>query len=58
MIDKSEQLIIAENMMRYGGSFVKHLGEALMHADPANTQKIKNTWSDCWEKYLNIARKA
>jgi len=47
-----EKIIVAENMMRYGGSFMKCLGEALLHADSNNTRKIKKEWPEEWYKYL------
>lgn len=50
-----EKLLVAEAMMRRGGSFVRHLGESLVHADPANTRKIRQTWPAYWQKYLEMA---
>ena len=50
----SEKWIVQENMERYGGSFVKNLGTALVHADISNTLKIRETFSDYWETYLNF----
>ena len=54
---QSEQLVaeskaVAEMMIRYGGSFVSNLGEALLHADLHNTRKIKATWPEYWQEYL------
>lgn len=40
-----------ENMERYGGSFVKALAECARHADHTNLKKLKNTFSEYWEKY-------
>ena len=44
---------IARNMKRYGGSFAQALSGAIMVADDLNLHKIKNTWNDMWEEYLN-----
>lgn len=38
--------------MKYGGGFVKALGEALSHADPNNARRIKIAFPDYWEEYL------
>ena len=38
-------------MRRFGGSFVQALAECAERADPANLQKIKETWSLYWETY-------
>lgn len=48
-----EQVIVARNMEIYGGSFASNLGRALLHADSRNTAKIKATWPELWQKYLN-----
>jgi len=49
-----DSLGVSRAMNKYGGSFVKRLGDALLHADPNNTQKIKDTFSEYWIKYLEI----
>jgi len=56
-IDEKEKFAVAEAMMKYGGSFVKALGRALMCADRENTKKIKETFSDYWEEYKKWAKK-
>ena len=38
---------------RFGGSFVKGLAQALMHADPINTKKIHDTWPEYWKEGLD-----
>lgn len=38
---------------RFGGSFVKGLAQALMHADPRNTKKIHDTWPEYWKSGLD-----
>lgn len=48
---------IASVMIRYGGSFVKHLGEALLCADSENRERIKNGFRNYWEQYSEMALK-
>lgn len=38
-------------MKKYGGSFVKALGEAAFHADPKNLERIKRAFPDYWGDY-------
>ncbi len=45
---------IANNMIRYGGSFVKSLGTALLKADSVNEMKIYRTWPDYMKKYSKM----
>ena len=54
---ESEKIIVADNMVSYGGSFVKALGEALLHADPINTRKIKETFPEYWDRYFKIGKR-
>lgn len=42
---------IASEMKATGGSFVRALGEALLHADSENVRKIRSTWGDYWRDY-------
>lgn len=49
-----EKIDVAESMEKYGGSFIKALGKALLQADILNTIKIKNTWPNEWEKYKEL----
>lgn len=49
---------VANSMIENGGSFVEALGKALMKADKVNCWKIKTTWSDYWEQYINIPSEA
>lgn len=56
MIDHDELHAVASAMIKYGGSFVRCLGEALFRADAINTAKIHNTWSAYWELYLKFGR--
>lgn len=45
----------AKAMQRRGGSFVKHLGTALMVADPVNTFKIRIAFNEYFQEYQKIA---
>jgi len=54
---EDEKITVADNMVKFGGSFVRSLGEALYHADPINTRKIKDTFSEYWEQFLNFKKK-
>ena len=42
--DDELRLTIAENMLRYGGSFVKSLGECLIRADRINRYKLADAF--------------
>lgn len=57
MIIEEEKYYVSLGMKERGGSFVKSLGEALIHADPINTTKIKESWPDYWNQYLVIGKK-
>jgi hypothetical protein len=48
-----EKLIVANNMKKISGNFCKCLAELIYAADDANLKKIKTTWIDYWNKYLN-----
>lgn len=41
-------------MEKFGGSFVKALGELARHADPINLGYIKTTWANLWDQYEKI----
>ena len=51
MINQDEKLRVSTAMIKYGGSFVKALGETLMCADHINQQKIKDTFPEYWKQY-------
>lgn len=51
LADENEKYIVAENMEKYGGGFVKALGYALLRADKNNTQRIKKAFPEYWEQY-------
>ena len=46
--------IISKNMITFGGSFFRHIGEALQKADLENTVKLENAFPDEFEKYVNF----
>ena len=46
--------LIATNMTLYGGSFMKHLGAALHHADRVNRVKLVKAFPEDFERYLNF----
>ena len=52
----AQKFTVSENMKKYGGSFAQALGVALSHADMWNTTKIKLTWPELWEEYLNLKK--
>ena len=45
----------AEAMQRQGGSFVKHLGAALMVAYPINKFKIRIAFNEYFQEYWYVA---
>ena len=53
-MEENEKLKVAENMRKYGGSFVNCLGETLLKADHINAQKIKDTWIVLWNHYKEM----
>ncbi len=57
METEEEKYFVSLGMRERGGSFVKALGEALLHAHPSNIQKIKDTWPEYWEEYLEWGQK-
>ena len=51
---QSQSKIVSENMIKYGGSFVRNIGEALRHADGFNVIKVYTAWPDYWNKYFKM----
>ena len=43
-----------ENMQRYGGSFVEHLGRALHYADHINQARLIAAFPDIIDKYKSM----
>lgn len=56
-ISEEEKDTVLRGMSRYGGGFVQALAEALRRADSNNTQKIKETWPEYWQQYLDFGKK-
>lgn len=52
----NEQPTVAENMERFGGSFIQNIGRALLCADYINAHKIHATWPVEWDFYLNFTK--
>lgn len=53
-ISHDEVLMVANNMIEHGGTFIAALGRALKLADETNVAKIRDTWSEDWERYRAI----
>lgn len=43
-------------MQSHGGSFVRHLAQAYVHADEMNQIRLRTAFRDYWEEYDEIAR--
>ena len=43
---------VSENMIAFGGSFMRHIGRALQKADQENTKKILHLWGHEITQYL------
>lgn len=56
MISETEKRMVAMAMRKYGGGFVLCLGDALIHADENNTEKIKNAFPEYWAEYKKLAK--
>lgn len=54
---EEEKYFVVIGMRKVGGSFVKALGEALVHAHPSNVEKIKRTWPEYWKEFLKWGQK-
>lgn len=40
-----------EAMRKFGGGFVKMLGQLAAHADSDNLERIKKAWPEYWAEY-------
>ncbi len=47
---------ILQVMRKFGGSFVKQLGEMINRADIHNIRIIRDSWPHYWKHYKEIAR--
>lgn len=43
-------------MLKFGGGFAVCLGEAALHADKDNLDRIKKAWPEYWSKYTEMAK--
>lgn len=57
IITRDEKITAANNMIQYGGSFMKALGETLIKADDLNVIKIYSMWKEDIDKYLKFNEK-
>jgi len=39
-------------MQTYGGNFIKRLADTYVAADPDNRERIKEAFSEYWDRYL------
>ena len=53
----NEAKIVCKTMKMYGGSFVLALREVIIHADVVNIRKIKKTWPNYWNEYLEQGKR-
>ena len=53
MTDTDRNTIAA--MIAFGGSFVRHLGEAARYADSENIARLKTAWPEYWARYETLA---
>ena len=49
-----KDLLVVDTMEQYGGSFIIALANAARRADVHNLEKIKSTWRDRWDYYLEL----
>lgn len=52
---RDEDLATMKTMIKYGGGFVRSLGEAAIHADSDNLRSIKQCWPEYWGKYQKMS---
>jgi len=53
--DHDEATHVARMMIKSGGGFVHHLGEALTRADVYNTARIKKAFPEYWQTYNDMS---
>lgn len=44
---------ISNNMIKYGGGFIKFIGQALARADTCNRIKLEKAFPEYFEEYLS-----
>jgi len=54
-VRSARDIEILHCMRERGGSFVKALADAGLHADDINLQLIKDTWPEYWERYGRLS---
>jgi hypothetical protein len=52
----TQDIEVFKCMKKYGGAFVRALGEAGLAADQENTRRIKRTWSKYYADYLEMVK--
>ena len=57
MVDYDEQINVAMAMIKWGGGFIRSLGEALMRADRGNAQRVYDAFPEYWDEYLKKSEK-
>jgi hypothetical protein len=55
MIPEEADYATVEAMVRYGGSFVKALGQAWYAADSDNKSRLRAAFPEYWKQYADIA---
>lgn len=53
---RAERTYVSRAMKRFGGSFAVKLGQLIELADLQNTMKIKESFSELWEHYYEMAK--
>jgi len=48
---------ITEAMLRFGGSFVQHLGQLWRAGDEINRRRLKLAFPDFWREYKDLAER-
>lgn len=50
-MNNTQMFETAQRMIKYGGSFVSSLGQAMIYADPTNTKRIMNAFPEYIQEY-------
>ncbi len=57
-MNTTEDAYVAEAMIRYGGSFVRALGQLWFMGDELNRTKLKVAFAEYWIKYQSLAARS
>lgn len=57
LIISHEAYFVQKAWEKWGGSFIKGLSQALLHADPINMKKIHDNWKKEWYEALDQWKK-